>query len=117
VNYLHTAATAILRRARPALGWAVTVIATTIQGDTLPNAETTADPEAIIIETINTLLARRGASGLEITPEAKLTADLGMDSLELAELSAVLEDEIGRDPYSEGIVPETVGELIGYYEG
>lgn len=70
----------------------------------------------MIVATIGTLLARRGASGLTITPESKLTADLGMDSLELAELSAVLEDEFGHDPYSEGIVPATVAELVGYYE-
>jgi acyl carrier protein len=80
------------------------------------DAETTVDPERVVAGAIAELLARRGASGLAITPEAKLTADLGMDSLELAELSAVLEDELGRDPYSEGIVPETVAELVGYYE-
>jgi acyl carrier protein len=80
------------------------------------DAETTLDPRKVITEAIETLLARRGASGLAIGPESKLTADLGMDSLELAELSAVLEDELGHDPYSEGIVPETVAELVGYYE-
>jgi acyl carrier protein len=76
----------------------------------------TLDPQKVITETIATLLARRGASDRAISPESKLTADLGMDSLELAELSAVLEDELGDDPYSEGIVPETVAELVGYYE-
>jgi acyl carrier protein len=82
----------------------------------LPDAETTVSPERIIRETIQTLLERRGAAELEILPESRLTADLGMDSLELAELSAVLEDEIGHDPYSDGIVPETVAELIAYFE-
>ena len=38
-----------------------------------------------------------------------------MDSLELAELSAVLEDDLGHDPYSQGIVPQTVAELLAYY--
>jgi acyl carrier protein len=70
----------------------------------------------VILATIETLLARRGAGGLAVTPESKLAADLGMDSLELAELSAVLEDELGHDPYSEGIIPATVSELVGYYE-
>jgi acyl carrier protein len=82
----------------------------------LPDAETTVSPERLIRETIQTLLDRRGAAGHEILPQSKLTADLGMDSLELAELSAVLEDEIGHDPYSQGIVPETVAELIAYFE-
>jgi len=83
----------------------------------LPDAETTLSPETIIREAIQTLLSRRGAAGLQILPESKLTADLGLDSLELAELSAVLEDEIGHDPYSEGIVPATVAELIAYFDG
>jgi acyl carrier protein len=81
----------------------------------LPDAETTASAETIIRDTIQRLLEQRGALGTEIRPESKLTADLGLDSLELAELSAVLEDEVGYDPFSEGIVPETVGELVDYY--
>lgn len=81
----------------------------------MPDAEKTA--ESTILDTIHMLLERRGAAGVEITPESKLTADLELDSLELAELSAVLEDELGRDPYSEGIVPETVGELVAFYDG
>jgi acyl carrier protein len=82
----------------------------------LPDAETTVNPATIIRETIQVLLERRGAGGVEILPDSKLTADLGLDSLELAELSAVLEDEVGYDPYSDGIVPETVAELMAYYD-
>jgi acyl carrier protein len=81
----------------------------------LPDADTAVRAETIIRETIQKLLDQRGAGGLEIQPASKLTADLGLDSLELAELSAVLEDEIGYDPFSEGIVPETVSELVSYY--
>jgi acyl carrier protein len=80
------------------------------------DANATVDPETLIRSTIAELLRRRGAGALEIQTQSKLTADLGMDSLELAELSAVLEDELGHDPYSEGIVPETVAELVAYYE-
>ena len=80
------------------------------------DAETTVDPRQVISSAIETLLERRGAIGLHVASQSKLTADLGMDSLELAELSAILEDELGHDPYSEGIIPETVAELVGYYE-
>lgn len=80
------------------------------------DAETTVGSEKIIRETLETLLSRRGAVGTTIGPNSRLTADLGMDSLELAELSATLEDELGRDPYSEGVIPETVAELVGWYE-
>lgn len=79
------------------------------------DAETTVDPEAVIRKAVDVLLKRRGVTDLEVTAESKLTADLGLDSLELAELSAVLEDDLGHDPYSEGIVPETLGELVAYY--
>lgn len=81
----------------------------------MPEAEHTTTAESTIFETVQEILRRRGATGLEVRAESRLTADLDMDSLELAELSAVLEDELGHDPYSEGIVPETVAELAAYY--
>ena len=74
-----------------------------------------ADARVAVREAIGALLTRRGAGDLEISPRSRLGADLGLDSLELAELSAVLEDELGRDPFSEGILPDTVGELDDFY--
>ena len=41
---------------------------------------------------------------------------LGLDSLETAELSAILEDELGSDPFAIGDMPETVGDIIAFYE-
>lgn len=72
--------------------------------------------EGTVVAVIKELLERRGAAGVEITPESELSAQLGLDSLELAELSAALEDDLGRDPYTAGLVPETVGELIAFYQ-
>jgi acyl carrier protein len=46
---------------------------------------------------------------------ADLYDDLHFDSLEVAELSATLEDDLGRDPYSEGLVPRTVAEVVAFY--
>lgn len=40
---------------------------------------------------------------------------LGLDSLETAELSASLEDAVGSDPFSEGLLPETIGEILDFY--
>lgn len=74
-----------------------------------------ADAESTIRAVIATLLERRGATNLEVMPTSKLTDELGLDSLELAELSSTLEDELGTDPYSEGLVPATFGELVGFY--
>ncbi|WP_375000998.1 phosphopantetheine-binding protein [Aeromicrobium sp. CTD01-1L150] len=41
----------------------------------------------------------------------------GLDSLETAELSAILEDEFGSDPYSAGDMPQTVAEIQAFYAG
>ena len=53
----------------------------------------------------------------EITPETPLFADgIGLDSLETAELSAVLEDALGQDPFSTGDeMPQTIGEVLDFY--
>jgi acyl carrier protein len=40
---------------------------------------------------------------------------LGLDSLETAELSATLEDAFGSDPFSDGLLPETIGEILDFY--
>ena len=57
-------------------------------------------------------------------PDMRLTTDmrlydrtggLGLDSLETAELSVRLEKQFGRDPYSAGLIVQTVGELEDYY--
>lgn len=63
------------------------------------------------------LLSRRegDAEPPKISAETAIYDDLEMDSLEIAELSVLLEDEFGSDPYSQGIVPQTVGELVGFY--
>jgi acyl carrier protein len=41
---------------------------------------------------------------------------IGLDSLETAELSAVLEDELGTDPFSSGSMPQTVGDIVTFYD-
>ncbi|WP_354697390.1 hypothetical protein DSM112329_03015 [Paraconexibacter sp. AEG42_29] len=75
----------------------------------------TQGPEQTITDTIRELITRRGDTPPEITHESKIGPDLDLDSLELAELSAALEDELGSDPYSQGIIPATVGELVAFY--
>tara|TARA_Y100000766_G_scaffold182380_1_gene156519 strand:- start:2458 stop:2703 length:246 start_codon:yes stop_codon:yes gene_type:complete len=47
----------------------------------------------------------------EISLQANLKQDLGLDSLSLAELSVRLENEFGVDVYGEN-TPETVGDII-----
>jgi acyl carrier protein len=74
------------------------------------------DADKTVFDAIRVLLTHRGEANLEVTPGANMADDLGFDSLELAELSAALEDDLGRDPYSEGIIPDTVAELVEYYK-
>jgi acyl carrier protein len=67
-------------------------------------------------ETISSFLAlvEKAAEFDRTTP---LFADgLGLDSLETAELSAVLEDEYGKDPFSSDVMPQTVGDIVDFYD-
>ena len=61
--------------------------------------------------------AEKGTEGW--TDETGLWGDgLGLDSLEAAELSAMLEDEFGTDPFSAGgELPECVGDIVAFYAG
>jgi acyl carrier protein len=76
---------------------------------------TTKDPRTFIVESIEMLLARQGDAPPPVTLDARLQDDLDLDSLELAELSVLLEDNLGRDPYTEGIVPNTIREIVAFY--
>jgi acyl carrier protein len=68
-------------------------------------------------ETLTRFLARANKVA-ELAADLSLFADgIGLDSLETAELSSMLEDELGRDPFSEGLLPQTVGELLDFYAG
>lgn len=53
--------------------------------------------------------------GVEL--DTPLYADgVGLDSLETAELSAVLEDELGTDPFSADQMPQTLREIMSFYD-
>lgn len=74
------------------------------------------DAERTVVNAIRGLLKRKKGVDADVQLDANLYDDLELDSLEVAELSAVLEDDLGTDPYSEGETPQTVGEVIGFYE-
>jgi acyl carrier protein len=53
----------------------------------------------------------------DLAPDTQLYAEgIGLDSLETAELSALLEDEFGADPFSSEEMPQTVGEILAFYD-
>lgn len=67
---------------------------------------------------ISEFLDRVGKAPAELTDDLGLYGDgLELDSLEAAELSALLEDAFGTDPFAAGErLPETVGEITSFYE-
>jgi acyl carrier protein len=70
------------------------------------------------LDIITGFLQRAGKRRDELTPETRLYGDgLELDSLEAAELSALLEDAFGSDPFSTSErMPETIGEVLAFYE-
>lgn len=71
-------------------------------------------PETVIIGAIRAVLRER-ADHIEVHDHSNLFDDLELDSLELAELSGLLEDHYGRDPFSAGLAPSTVAEVTAFY--
>lgn len=69
-------------------------------------------------DVISEFLQRAEKTHGALTDDTGLWGDgLGLDSLEAAELSAMLEDEFGFDPFSsEAEMPERVGDILAYYE-
>jgi acyl carrier protein len=68
------------------------------------------------LSAIQTIIGRVRV-GAEVDLGTALFADgLGLDSLETAELSATLEDEFGKDPFSQGQMPDTVTDLLAFYD-
>ena len=71
---------------------------------------------ADIEQTVVGFLTRTNKLTEDFGPDVPLYADgVGLDSLETAELSAVLEDEHGSDPYSTGIMPQTLNDILAFY--
>ena len=69
-----------------------------------------------VVTILQGLLARRDEPPAEVAPESALyTEGLNLDSLEVAEFSAVLEEEFGRDPFTDGELPKTLGDVLSYY--
>jgi acyl carrier protein len=74
-----------------------------------------ASAEADVLATITSFL-HRVEKPTDLDAGTRLYADgIGLDSLETAELSAMLEDELGSDPFGAGEMPQTVGDILGFY--
>ncbi len=68
-------------------------------------------------QTVRSFLQRVGKD-VDFDESTPLYADgIGLDSLETAELSAVLEDAHGTDPFQSDTMPQTVGDILRFYDG
>lgn len=69
-----------------------------------------------LVGIINTVLANRGKKTVEsVTENTSLRDDLGLDSLDLAELTVRIEAEYGVDIFENGVVT-TIGEILSQLE-
>ena len=67
--------------------------------------------------TVRSFLAKVKNRSEDVELDASLYAEgIGLDSLDVAELSAVLEDEFGEYPFSVGQMPETIAEIAAFYD-
>lgn len=73
--------------------------------------------EPRIVTIVSELLERSDREETTVSLAATLHGDdgLALDSLETAELSAILEDEFGTDPFGAGLLPETVADIVAFY--
>jgi len=68
--------------------------------------------EKKLLEIVNTVLKNRNKNLVKnLKPKTHLRADLGFDSLDLAELTVRIEAEFDIDIFEDGIV-NTIGEII-----
>jgi acyl carrier protein len=72
----------------------------------------------LVIEVLNTVMENRGLRSGDVSPETRLDASLGLESLDFAEVVVRLEERTGKDPFASGPVPQvtTVSELAALYE-
>jgi acyl carrier protein len=72
--------------------------------------------QAELDKTIHEFLIRAHRDVVFNADTALFGGGFALDSLETVELSAVLEDELGIDPFNEGEEPQTVGDIYAFYK-
>ena len=73
--------------------------------------------ESDIVSMIKTIRKHQGFRDDEFELDSPLYDDgIGLDSLCVAELSAMLEKKYGKDPYTSGTLPLTVRDIVSFYD-
>lgn len=69
--------------------------------------------ERVLSEVLRLKGTPRGTFALE---DALYETGVGLDSLDAATFSVLLEREFGKDPYRARAFPQTLGDVISFYE-
>ncbi len=70
-----------------------------------------------IVSVINKVRTDSGRDVIEPKDDDALTVEMGLDSIDLAQLVVALEKELGVDPFRDGSArARTLGELTAVYE-
>ena len=70
------------------------------------------DKKEKLLELINVVLSNRGKTNVaSISREQNLRSDIGLDSMDLAELTERIEMEFDVDVFADGLIT-TVGEIL-----
>lgn len=79
--------------------------------------EVVENSKAVVYAIIDRLLKNQGKPTGKYDEDTELyIGGLGFDSLTVAELSALLEKRLGKDPFSANQFPVTIGELLEFYD-
>lgn len=93
-----------------------TALLLTITTERLVQGDIDLGKETEIIEMIKTILKHQAMPEYDVTLSSELYDDgIGLDSLCVAELSAILEKTYGSDPYTSKEMPRTVGDIVNFY--
>lgn len=69
-----------------------------------------------LLDIINEVLNDSTQKVKKLTPEMDLRNDLGMDSLQLAHLTVLIEDEYGIDIFQDGLVSK-ISQILNKIDG
>jgi acyl carrier protein len=70
-----------------------------------------------VVGEFQTVFKNKGLDPPELSAETRLDGSLGLESLDFAEIVMRLEQVFGKDPFSNGTMPElsTLGDLCALY--
>ncbi len=69
-----------------------------------------------VVSTVRKFLKRQKKDESVALDTSLFAEGIGLDSLQTAELSVLLEDELGRDPFSDGADPQNLGDIVAFYD-